>query len=49
MQWIGRFEIAMRRVRTAWNDLADVTAIPDLRTQEFMKKFLNILPRMIPF
>ena len=41
VQWIGRCEITVRRVRNAWTHLADVTAVPGIATQEFFDALTN--------
>eukprot|EP00438_Fugacium_kawagutii_P014944 Skav228845 [mRNA] locus=scaffold2630:88:7077:+ [translate_table: standard] len=35
VHWIGRFEITLRRLRVAWNDLLDVTQIPPITSPDF--------------
>ena len=35
VQWIARFEVASKRVLTAWMDLFDPSNVPDVNVQEF--------------
>ena len=35
VHWIGRFEIAQKRLLASWADLIDMTDLPDVGTAEF--------------
>ena len=35
MHWIGRFEIAQKRLMASWSDLLDLSDLPEAGTQAF--------------
>ena len=41
MHWIGRFEIAQKRLLASWADLLDLSDLPEVGTAEFLAAFTD--------
>jgi len=41
VHWIGRFEIAQKRLLASWADLLDLSDLPEVGTAEFLAAFTD--------
>jgi hypothetical protein len=41
VHWVGRFEIAQKRLLASWADLLDLSDLPEVGTAEFLAAFTD--------